>query len=388
MKELELEIDKYIEEHFKEYKELIKKLTSIPAPSGNEEKRVEFLLDLLKKLGFSCHSDDAMNVIIDSFYIKGQKTFLFMAHIDTVFPDTEELTVVEEDGCIKGPGVGDDTTNVAAIITTLMYIKSVKGESARSILFVLNSCEEGLGNLKGSKKIMEDYQEDICAMISFDGNYKYVCNKAVGSNRYQIDIATVGGHSYGDFGNENAIYYMSKLICKLYKIDTSKLNGKNTYNVGTIYGGTSVNTIAQDARILFEFRSDNDASREILEKEFDKILEDFKKKYQEIKINCTLVGQRPTGKNVDEIRLEEMTKKAQNIIRFATGYKAKTTSASTDCNIPLSKGVPAICYGSYLGGGQHTREEYVDILSLKGGLKIVMMSIMTEFSGKSIDVLL
>ena len=389
MKNLVDGVKQYINNNFEEYKELIVQLTKIPAPSHKEAKRVEFLLAYLKAMGLECHSDSAQNVIIDSFYMPAKPTFLFMAHIDTVFPDETEIPVVVEDGKIKGPGVGDDTTNVAAIIMTLKYILKNNIKSEHSVLFVLNSCEEGLGNLKGSRKIMKDYVNDINAMISFDGNYKYVCNEAVGSKRYEISINTVGGHSYGDFGNANAIFYMSKLISKLYEIDTLKLAGKNTFNVGTITGGTSVNTIAQNASMLFEFRSNNDASREELEKQFETIIRDFQNENKgEMDLLVKLVGNRPTAKGVDENKLQEMTKKAQKIIEIGANFTAKTTSASTDCNIPLSMGIPAICYGTYMGGGQHTREEYVNIDSLAGGLAIAMLSVLVEICGKSIDNLL
>lgn len=380
--ELYAEISDFAEKYFEEYKELIKSITAIPAPSHKEDKRVKYLLSLLNNMGIKAHTDIAKNVIVDEFFT-GADTHMYMAHIDTVFPDEDTIKVVEEDGKIKGAGVGDDTTNVAAILMTLKFIKERGLRPDGSIIFALNSCEEGLGNLKGSRQLAKDYGDKLTQVISFDCGYESICNKAVGSKRYEITIKTKGGHSYYDFGNGNAIEYMAKLINQIYKTDISDIEGKNTYNVGVISGGTSVNTIAEDAKILFEYRSDSDESLEKINLIFKNVIKAFLDKYnKELEAEIKCVGERPSERGVDMEKQLQLSFMGKETIKYATDFEAEFCSASTDCNIPLSMGIPAICYGTYTGGGQHTREEYVNIDSLKGGLRIAMLTILQEFCGK------
>lgn len=374
------EIKEYISKHLEEYKALIKKITSVPAPSHKEELRVEYLLGLLSEMGIKAHSDIAKNVVIDEFYT-GEDTHLYMAHIDTVFPDETEIRVIEEEGKIKAPGVGDDTANVAAIIMTLDFIKKLNIKPDRSLLFVLDSCEEGLGNLKGCKQIFNDYGDNITQTISFDLSYDIIVNKAVGSCRYEITIKTEGGHSFNRFGNKNAIEYIAKLVTEIYSVDVSNIAGKNTYNVGIINGGTSVNTIAEEADILFEYRSDSEKGLKTLKNTFENLFYEFKNKNNDIELKIELLGERPSEKNVDEAIQKRLTCMGKEIIELVTGKNTESSFGSTDCNIPLSKGIPAICYGTHIGGGYHTRDEYIEIASFEDGLEIAMLTVAQEFMG-------
>ena len=136
-----------------------------------------------------------------------------------------------------------------------------------------NSCEEGLGNLKGSKQIMKDFEGRIKEFYTFDGKYPGLVDRCVGSHRYEVICETEGGHSYGAFGNNNAIAELAKLITKLYEVKVPvKENTKTTYNVGSIEGGTSVNTIAQQAKMLYEYRSDDAECVELMKNTFEKLV--------------------------------------------------------------------------------------------------------------------
>ena len=247
---------------------MLVELARIPAPSNYEEKRAAFCADWLKKQGAEgVYVDDALNVIYPvGCQEKSQKLVVFMAHSDVVFPDTESLPLTIEDGKMKCPGIGDDTANVVALLMTAKYIAEYKLVPREyGVLLVINSGEEGLGNLKGCRKIMEDFGRRVVEFVSFDSATNALCNKAVGSSRYLVEIDTEGGHSYGDFGNRNAIAYLASMIDTLY---TMKVPPKTTYNVGTIGGGTSVNTIAQHAEMLYEFRSCDKGSLDMMEKHF------------------------------------------------------------------------------------------------------------------------
>ena len=365
----------YIESHAEEAQQLLIDLAQIPAPSHHEERRAEFCLNWLRSKGAdSAYIDEAKNVIYPIGDTGTNDLMVFMAHSDVVFPDTTPLPLRIENGRISCPGVGDDTANAVALLTAAGYIAEQKlSPKSCGVLLIINSCEEGLGNLKGSRKIMEDFGHRVKEFVTFDGNANVVVVKAVGSRRYKVTVTTEGGHSYARFGAPNAIAQLSRLISRLYEIEVPVI-GKTTYNVGTISGGTSVNTIAQEASMLYEFRSDEREGLAIMQAEFDRIVEEFRA--SGIQISVEVVGDRPCGLEVDNSLLAA---RAAEAVRDHYGFEVGFGVGSTDCNIPLSMGIPAICPGCVMGWGAHTREEYVEIDSLLPGLKVAAQLILHHF---------
>jgi len=347
--------------------ELLCELAQIPAPSGHEEKRAAFCKEWLEKQGAqNVTIDSALNVIFPLGNTDGDLTVI-MAHSDVVFPDTEKLPLRVENGRIYCPGVGDDTANVVCLLMAAKHaIKSRAVVKKKGVLIVINSCEEGLGNLRGCREIMRVYGNRVKEFITLDGSVFAIHNKTVGSRRYKIEIKTEGGHSYGAFGNRNAIACMASLIDRLYKIKVPAI-GKTTYNVGLINGGTSVNTIAQNAEALFEFRSDEREALDIMQKYFDKEIAET-----EGEVTVTLVGDRPCAGDVDEEKLDQLSKKVAAAVKRVFDIDVKYTPGSTDCNIPSSMGIPAVCVGCIDMTGAHKREEYVELYSLEPGCKLAI----------------
>lgn len=355
--------------------QLLLDLAQIPAPSNHEEQRAKFCLDWLRSKGAeNAYIDEALNVIYPIGDTALNDLMVFMAHSDVVFPDTTSLPLKIQNGRIYCPGVGDDTANVAALLTAAGYLAThdLKPKD-RGILLVVNSGEEGLGNLKGSRKIMETFGSRVKEFITFDGNAGYIVTKAVGSRRYRVCVRTEGGHSYARFGAPNAIAQLAQLISRLYQIEVPPI-GKTTYNVGTISGGTSVNTIAQTAEMLFEFRSDEREGLAIMQAHFDHILADLRS--CGVQIEAELVGDRPCGQEVDNTVL---ARRAAAAVQKYYGLEPVFTSGSTDCNVPLSMGISAVCPGCVQGAGAHTREEYVELDSLLPGLKVAFELILHHF---------
>lgn len=375
---LSQDVISYIDTHQKEALDLLIELAQIPAPSHHEEKRAEFCKNWLTKNGAGdVYIDDALNVIYPVGCTENNPLVVFMAHSDVVFPDETPLPLEVHDGRIHCPGVGDDTANVVALMMAAKYIAETGiSPEKHGMLLVVNSCEEGLGNLKGSKKIVEDFGSRIKEFVSLDGSFRGIVNRAVGSKRYKIEIDTEGGHSYSMFGNRNAIAYMASLISSLYTIKVPPI-GKTTYNVGTISGGTSVNTIAQHAEILYEFRSDEYEALEIMERHFTAAIDYYRTKG--IELTVTLMGNRPCSKNVDEQRQNAMLERTKAAVKLHFDHDADLCAGSTDCNIPLSVGIPAICVGCVDGKGAHTREEYIEISSLRPGLGLAFDLILDYF---------
>ena len=368
----------YIEDHRQEAFDLLVELAQIPAPSNHEEKRAAHCKAWLEKQGAQgVYIDEALNVIYPVGCTEDNPLVVYMAHSDVVFPDTEPLPLKIEDGKILCPGVGDDTADVAALLMTAKYIAQNGLQPAEEgVLIVINSGEEGLGNLKGSRKIMEDFGSRIREFISLDGGLGSCVVKAVGSKRYRVAVRTEGGHSYGAFGNRNAIAYLASLIDTLYTMKVPP-EGKTTYNVGTISGGTSVNTIAQYAEMLYEFRSDERASLAVMEEHFNAAIQFYRTKGIDVEVE--LLGERPCSGEVDAVRHEALMGRAAAATLRHCGMEMDFRAGSTDCNIPLSMGIPSICVGCLRGAGAHTREEYVEIDSLLPGLGVAFELILYHF---------
>ena len=372
------EILQWTETHREEQLELLKTLAQIPAPSHHEEKRVEFCTQWLRDNGVeNIHVDEAQNVICSFGVTEDNPLIMFGAHSDVVFPDTDPLPLREENGRLYCPGVGDDTASAVTLLLAAKYItENHLLPSDCGLLIVINAAEEGLGNLKGIRKLMETYGSRVREFISFDARIGGSVDTAVGSRRFKIEVDTEGGHSYSKFGNRNAIAYLASLIDTLYTMKVPE-GGRTTYNVGTISGGTSVNTIAQHAEMLYEFRSDDRNSLEIMAKHLDAAIEFYRAKG--VQVTVTVVGDRPCGGDVDPAAMDALRAHVNEINRRHFGKDLLFVRGSTDCNIPLSMGIPALCLGCYTGEGAHTREEFVHMDSLLPGLKFALDVILSYF---------
>ena len=369
----------WCEAHKAEQLALLKELAAIPSPSHHEEKRAEFIKAWLEKAGAkNVTIDPALNVLLP-FGDCSKPCVVYAAHIDVVFPDTTPLPVVEKpDGTLHAPGVGDDTANVVALMLMAKYIFENRLAPKEPVMFVFNSCEEGLGNLKGTRQLFSDRKDLIKEFISFDGLYDSLVNRAVGSERWRIKATTIGGHSYGSFGNPNAIAWLAKLIGVLDAQPVPTMEGrKTTYNFGTISGGTSVNTIAQNAEMLYEYRSDEFAHLAQMRGQLKKAVESLEcdKAHFELEI----VGERPCGVDVDPAAEEALLARCAASVQAVIGKMPGRRASSTDANIPFSLGVPAVTFGLYIGKGAHTREEWIEIDSIYTGLKIGMLTVMPHF---------
>ena len=370
----------YVKKSEQEMLGLLKELCAIPAPSHHEERRAEFCRDWLARQGAEgVYIDTALNTVYPVNCEGRDDIVVFMAHTDTVFPDLEPMPWREDEDKVYCPGVGDDTACLTVLLTVIRYILENKLTPKRGILFVANACEEGLGNLKGIRQIMSDYEGRISAVYTFDGAYNRVVNCPVGSHRYLVEAETEGGHSFGKFGNKNAIVALSDLIQRLYQVDLPVVgDSQTTYNVGTIEGGTSVNTIAQYAKMLYEYRSDNAQCLQAMKEYFYQQVEEVRS--DQVSLKVTAVGERPCMGDVDKQHLENMVQRCQAVCEKYSGQPCRTGKGSTDANIPMSMGVPAICAGAYLGGGAHTREEWVEKASLPVGLQIAGELILDYFT--------
>lgn len=372
------ELKAYIQQTLPELKELIVTLCSIPAPSNHEEKRAEFCRDWLLKNGASpeqVHVDEALNVVCE---VPGRtdRVVVFMAHTDTVFPDLEPMPYHEENGRMFCPGIGDDTANLAVLLMLARYVLTHQLTSEYTLVFAANSGEEGLGNLRGSWQLMKDYGDRTVEVVSFDGYYAGIANDAVGSTRYEVSVRTEGGHSFGNFGNRNAIHQLARMINDLYAVQVPT-RAKTTYNVGVIQGGTSVNTIAQDASMLYEYRSEDLSCQEEMRRQFEAIVDKYKA--EGLDVSVKVLGNRPCTGEINRERQQQLTEELAEVIRRHSGVEPTVSASSTDCNVPLSLGINAICFGVCMGGGPHTRGEWIEEASLPVGYAIAGEFLLRRF---------
>jgi len=361
----------YADECYEEELELLRTLGRIPAPSHHEELRAEFAASWLRDNGATyVQIDSAKNVICTLGDPDAQDLVVFAAHTDVVFDDTELLPLSEDETRLYAPGIGDDTANLVGLLMATKFLLSHPDAvpKDKGVLVVANSCEEGLGNLDGTRTLFEAYGERIRKFTSFDLYLPNCVSAAVGSHRFRITVRTQGGHSYHGFGSPNAIAELCSLVCDLY--DITPPDDSTTYNVGRIEGGTTINSIAAEASMLFEYRS---TSEETLA-EMREVLERVISKHQGEGVSITIetIGIRPGNGNVDEKALAALTERNLDVLRSVTGCEPKLYAASTDSNIPLSLGIPANTVGAVSGALLHTRDEWIEKESLKQGLRVIL----------------
>ncbi len=361
----------YAKDNYDKMIELLKELSVIPAPSHFEDERADFIKKWLEDKGAKgVYIDEAKNVVFPLNCENSNEITVFAAHTDTVFPMETPLEIIDDGEKIHCPGVADDTASVVTLLFMAEYYIKNNILPEKGFLFVCNSCEEGLGNLKGVRKLFSDFEGRIKSFITFDSMLDKAGDSCVGSHRYEVEVLTEGGHSWTAFGNNNAIAKVSEIINEIYKIELpQKAGGKTTYNVGTIEGGTSVNTIAQSVKILCEYRSDDQECLSYMEGKFNEIFN--KDRGETVKINVTKVGDRPCG-NIEKEKIEKLKKVVSPILSEVVGKEIEFRSGSTDCNIPLSLNIPALFVGVNNYSGIHTLSEWVEKESLIPGLEIAL----------------
>ena len=369
-----MNIKKFISDNTDSMYKLLYDLCHIPAPSHHEEKRAQFCKSWLENIGAEgVYIDNALNVIFPINCDGKNNISVIAAHTDTVFPDTESMPYREEDGKVFCPGVKDDTASVVVLMHVAKYFIENNIVPEKGVMFVCNSCEEGLGNLKGIRQLFSDFDGRIGDFITFDSEPEKVCCKSVGSHRYSVKVTTCGGHSFNAFGNPNAINGASKIVSAIYDIELPKKEGtRTTYNVGGISGGTSVNTIAQSAELLCEYRSDDLECLDFMKRRFEQIFDSIRG--DEYGVEVELIGDRPCM-NIDPDKHEAFRARVVPAVESLIGMSVKYTSGSTDCNIPLSLGIPALCIGVCEGKGIHTREEYLVKDSIVFGLELAINAV-------------
>ena len=337
-------------------------IQSIPAPTFNESKRALFLKNAFEDANLKNIELDAVGNLYGLIPGSSKRPIIVSAHLDTVFPEDTLLDSRREGNRIFGPGIGDNSVALAALVELALDLSSEKLE--RDLWLIANVCEEGLGNIRGMQEIVNRFQDQPRAYIILEGMaLGYIYHKGLRVKRYRITIETAGGHSWAHAGRPSAIHTLIKLGSEI--IDTSlPIDRRTTLNVGIITGGTSINTIANQASLELDLRSEGDAQLDTL----DRAIKDLCHNYHqdEISVKITMIGERPGGSLPADDPLINAACKA---LKSAGVHECHLEIGSTDANAPLSKGYPAICIGLTRGDGAHTPQEYIEISPIEKGYR-------------------
>lgn len=350
--------------------ELTAEIAAIPAPTGDELARTRYATAQFTDLGLRDVAADELGDVVG--YVPGSgsgKQLVVSAHIDTVFPRETDLSIRREPQRLWGPGIGDNSLGVAALLGLPLVLEQAGLAPAVDVVLVANVGEEGLGNLRGIRAVMDRLQH-VGAVIVLEGHtLGRVTHTAVGSRRYRIRVSGPGGHSWGDYGRPSAIHVLATLIDQLAAIPLPT-QPKTTLNVGLIEGGISVNTIAAEASCVVDLRSTDMRELKRLAHHLEHLVKGARR--GGVSTELELLGERPAGSAPTNCNVVQT---AMSALR-ALGIEPVCDASSTDANIAISRGIPAVCIGITTGAHAHRLDEYIDLAPIPMGLSQLTLTVL------------
>jgi acetylornithine deacetylase/succinyl-diaminopimelate desuccinylase-like protein len=338
----------------------------IPAPTFAEAERAAFVRDQFAAQGLAdVELDDVGNVYGRRLGRGNARPVLVTAHMDTVFPAATPLTLQRTPERIAGPGIGDNSLGVAGLFGVLWALGSdpLPGD----LYLVANVGEEGLGDLCGMRRAIERLGQQVSATIVLEGMaLGHIYHSAIGVRRYRLTARAEGGHSWLHFGRPSAIHSLVRLGAKITDL-VVPLSPRTTFNIGTIGGGTSVNTIAREATFDLDLRSEAPALLEALVTRVEGLVAGCNT--PEVQMEARVIGDRPAGAIPREHPLVQLAARALDETGVS-GYTFET--GSTDANVPLSRGLPCVCLGLTRGANSHRPDEYIETRDVDKGLASVV----------------
>ncbi|WP_322510809.1 M20/M25/M40 family metallo-hydrolase [Chloroflexus sp.] len=345
-------------------------IQQVPAPTFAERPRSLLVSQRMRALGLhDVEIDELGNVYGRRPGQRDCPALLVSAHLDTVFPAETDLSIRYEGDRVYGPGIGDNSAGVAGLLRLAEVYQRFDLPTASDIWFVANVGEEGLGDLRGMRAVIDRLRTRLGAVVVIEGcDFGSLHHQAIGVRRFRIEATGPGGHSWGNFGTPSAIHVLVRLAARLTELNVP-LSPRTTFNIGTISGGTSVNTIAQHASMLLDLRSVSSAALADLVNEVYRLVEETALEQPEIQLQLIKVGDRPSGAIPREHPLVQAAVTAYQMV----GAQISFQQSSTDANIPLSIGMPAVCVGLTDGGNAHRTDEYILPANLSRGMQALLL---------------
>lgn len=354
--------------------DLAVQIQQIPAPTFHENERADFVRNLFEKEKLSDVATDSVGNVYACLRGGERPPLILSAHTDTVFPFTTDLTVTRTQDKIRAPGLGDNSLAVAGLFGLLWALRAQGNTLPGDLWLVANTGEEGLGDLIGMRAVVERFGQKPLAYIVLEGTaLGKIYHRALGVRRYRITARTQGGHSWAHYGRPSAIHELAGLITHLAQLKLPE-KPRTTLNVGVIQGGTSVNTIAPEASLELDLRSEDPQALETLIGQVQTLIEQANRPEQ-IQFTTEVIGSRPAGEIPPDHPLVILAIDCLEALEI----QPELSIGSTDANVPLSQDLLAVCIGLTTGGGAHTIEEYIDLPPLEKGLAQLVMLIKRSF---------
>jgi len=367
------------------------KINEVPSPTFSERQRALSVKKLLEGTGLKIRVDEIGNVIAERpgtarTGTEAREVVLVAAHLDTVFPAGTNVTVKRDGVRLVAPGMSDNSSGLAAITAVAHALHNAKLKTSVTLVLVANVGEEGEGNLRGMRKLMETYKGRVRAVIAVDGaSIEHVTSMALGSRRYEVSVSGPGGHSWADFGQPNPIHALSRGVARFVRVKVPS-DPRTSFNVGMVEGGTSVNSIPHDAAVKVDLRSESEQELQKLETAFKDAMQSGVDEEQaaarerglndngnKLELKVKLLGSRPGGDLPADSFLLAAVRSADKQL----GLRSRMERSSTDANIPLSLGIPAIAIGGGgRGGGSHSLQEWYDPANREVGLKRLLLTLL------------
>lgn len=349
------------------------RVQQIPAPTFDEAERATYVSKQFHNFNLNdVMIDDVFNVYGRLAGKSSNTAILILAHTDTVFPADTDLTIKRKGNSISGPGLGDNSMGVAGLLGLLKTLQDSQHQPDCDIWFVANSCEEGLGDLKGIKAAYAKLESKISAVINLEGlALGHIYNAGIAVHRLHITATADGGHSWLHYGRPSAIHGIMELGAQISKLDIPS-QPRTTYNIGMVDGGHAINAIATKASLWLDMRSVDLDSLNALRDDVYQLIK--KLEHDGLHFEVEIVGDRPTGSIADEHVLVQgaLTALAELDIRGVL------ETGSTDGNVPLAHGCPTVTIGITRGGNAHRLDEYIEISPVKIGMKqLIALSLAT-----------
>jgi acetylornithine deacetylase/succinyl-diaminopimelate desuccinylase-like protein len=350
-------------------------IQQIPAPTGSEAERARWVAAYLERLGYQVELDDLHNVYARLAGTQAGPALVVSAHTDTVFPATVDLAIRHDapHHALFGAGLGDNALGVAALLWLASTLHALPAPPV-DCWFVANVGEEGNGDLRGMRAALDRLTQTepaaVGAAIVLEGmGLARVVHRALASRRFRIHVTAPGGHSWSDFGTASAVHVLAQLAADLTTLRPPE-SPRTTFNIGILQGGTSINTIAQHASLELDLRSEEPAALASLEREVHSIVARYQSlRWQQagVAVSNTLIGDRPGGSIPDDHPLVQAA--IASLRQQRVHPQLSLRISSTDANIPLSRGIPAICIGISEGGNAHRTDEWIATAPIASGLR-------------------
>jgi tripeptide aminopeptidase len=350
------------------------RLTEIAAPEAGEGPRGEELQRIFADAGLQVRTDAAGNVIGERRGADSDGVVLFAAHLDTVFPAGTDVRVKRSGNRLAAPGISDNGAGLAALAGLARALEESRVVTSKTIVLAGDVGEEGEGNLRGIRALVDEYGARLAAVIAVDGpSADHITTQGIASRRFEISVTGPGGHSWSDFGAPNPITALSRGIVRFSSIPVPK-EPHSSFNFGMIEGGTSVNSIPDRAAVKIDLRSEEDSELDRMETSLRQAMQlgmkdetgGSQSRADALQLQFRALGSRPAGKLAANSPLLATIRSVDDFL----GNRSRLEESSTDANIPLSLGIPAVALGGGgKGGGSHTLSEWYDASGRELGLK-------------------